>query len=105
MPKTNAVSKDPKYHDEICYGVDLRKENWIQNHPRKIELKWLIAFYKDLKDSTYMDKNFNWHSGNDELQEQIKADKSEREIRDSWKKDIDTFKAIRKKYLLYKDFE
>lgn len=105
MPKANAISKEPKYKNEVCYGVDLRKENWVQNHPRKIELKWLITFYKDLKDSTFMDKNFNWHSGNDELQRQIREGKSEEEIRASWKKDVETFKATRKKYLLYKDFE
>jgi uncharacterized protein YbbC (DUF1343 family) len=105
MPKANEISKEPKYKNEVCYGVDLRKENWVQNHPRKIELKWLITFYKDLKDSTFMDKNFNWHSGNDELQQQIRSGISEEEIRQSWRKDIETFKAIRKKYLLYKDFE
>jgi uncharacterized protein YbbC (DUF1343 family) len=104
-PKTNAISKEPKYFNKVCYGVDLRKENWVQNHPRKIELKWLIEFNKDLKDSTFMDKNFNWHSGNDELQQQVRKGVSESDIRQSWQKDIEAFKAIRKKYLLYKDFE
>lgn len=105
MPKTNAISKEPKYFNKVCYGIDLRKENWVQNHPRKIELKWLIEFNKELKDSTLMDKNFNWHSGNDELQQQIKTGKNETDIHQSWQKDIEAFKAIRKKYLLYKDFE
>ncbi|MBP7808440.1 MAG: DUF1343 domain-containing protein [Bacteroidia bacterium] len=105
MPKTNAISKEPKYFNKICYGVDLRKENLIQNHPRKIELKWLINFYADLKDSTFMDKNFNWHSGDDELQQQIRNKIPEADIRLLWEKDIKAFKAIRKKYLLYKDFE
>ena len=105
MPKTNAISKEPKYFNKVCYGVDLRKENLIQNHPRKIELKWLIEFNNDLKDSTFMDKNFNWHSGNDELQIQIRKGVTETDIRQSWQKDIEAFKVIRKKYLLYKDFE
>ncbi len=104
-PKTNAISKEPKYFNKVCYGVDLRKENLIQNHRRKIELKWLIEFNKDLKDSTFMDKNFNWHSGNDELQIQIRKGVAESDIRKSWQKDVEAFKAIRKKYLLYKDFE
>jgi len=105
VPKATAVSKDPKYKDEVCYGLDLRKENWVQNHPRIIELKWLIIFNRDLHDSTFMDKNFNWHSGNDKLQEQIKASMTPSDIRRSWYAEIETFKAIRKKYLLYKDFE
>lgn len=105
IPRANAISKEPKYKDEICYGLDLRKENWVQNHPRIVELKWLIIFNRDLHDSTFMDKNFNWHSGNDKLQEQIKANMTPSDIRRSWYAEIETFKAIRKKYLLYKDFE
>ena len=104
-PKSTAITKDPKYKNQICYGIDLRKENWTQNHPRKLELKWLIDFNKNLNDTAFMDKNFNWHSGNEELQQQIKLGKTETEIRQSWQKDIEAFKAIRKKYLLYKDFE
>lgn len=105
MPKSNAISKEPKYFNKVCYGVDLRKENWVKNHPRKIELKWLVDFYADLNDTTFMDKNFNWHSGNNELQDQIKKDVSESDIRRCWQNEIVEFKAIRKKYLLYKDFE
>lgn len=104
-PKATALSKEPKYKDQICYGVDLRKENFSEKHLRKVELKWLMLFYTDIKVAEFMDKNFNWHSGNDALKEQIKAGKSESEIRESWKKDIEAFKSIRKKYLLYKDFE
>jgi uncharacterized protein YbbC (DUF1343 family) len=36
---------------------------------------------------------------------QIKAGKSEAEIRKSWQPKLQAFKKIRKKYLLYKDFE
>jgi uncharacterized protein YbbC (DUF1343 family) len=37
--------------------------------------------------------------------EQIKAGKTETEIRQSWQPKLDAFKVIRKKYLLYTDFE
>jgi uncharacterized protein YbbC (DUF1343 family) len=37
--------------------------------------------------------------------EQLKADKSIEEIRASWQPGLIAFKKIRKKYLLYKDFE
>lgn len=104
-PVSNSVSKDPKYKDQVCYGIDLRKENLAMNHPRQIELKWINMFYKDIKVDEFLDKNFNWHSGNDELKQQIKSGLSETEIRLSWKQDIEKFKSIRKKYLLYKDFE
>jgi uncharacterized protein YbbC (DUF1343 family) len=37
--------------------------------------------------------------------EQIKNGLSASAIRASWQKDLSNFKMIRKKYLLYKDFE
>ena len=44
-------------------------------------------------------------AGNDELWQQIVGGKSENEIRASWQPKLGEFKKIRKKYLLYKDFE
>ena len=37
--------------------------------------------------------------------QQIKDGKSETEIRKSWEPELATFRAIRKKYLLYTDFK
>ena len=36
--------------------------------------------------------------------QQIIAGKTEKEIRESWQPELDAFKKIRKKYLLYADF-
>jgi len=44
---------------------------------------------------------FNRLAGNDILIQQIKDGKSEAEIRKSWQPELEKFKAIRKKYLLY----
>jgi uncharacterized protein YbbC (DUF1343 family) len=44
-------------------------------------------------------------SGTKILEEQIKNGLSEKCIRDSWKDDLDKYKKIRSKYLLYKDIE
>jgi len=104
-PKHTAITKNPKYKGKICYGIDLRREKTIAEPYRNIQLKWLMEFYTDLKKEDFFDTNFNFHSGNDLLQEQIKNGLSEEEIRASWKSDIDNFKLIRKKHLLYKDFE
>lgn len=53
-----------------------------------------------------MDESFfNKLAGNATLMQQIKSGKTEDEIRRSWAPGIKAFKTIRKKYLLYKDFE
>jgi uncharacterized protein YbbC (DUF1343 family) len=48
---------------------------------------------------------FNTLSGTDKLLIQIKSGKSEDEIMKSFRPDLEKYKEIRKKYLLYPDFE
>lgn len=103
-PQATALSKEPKYVNVKCFGLDLRKSNYLNSHPGKIEISWLIKTYTNLKQEDFFDKNFNYHSGNKELQQQIRSGLSEEEIRKSWQPDIEKFKMIRKKYLLYADF-
>jgi uncharacterized protein YbbC (DUF1343 family) len=58
------------------------------------------------KDSFFLKNNFfNKLAGNDILMNQIKTGVAETDIRKSWEADLEKFKSIRKKYLLYKDFE
>lgn len=104
IPKATALSKEPKYLDKRCYGLDLKKDSYLKEHPHKMNLSWIKKMYADLNKLDFFDRNFNFHSGNAELQEQLKASLSEEEIRKTWQKDLDNFKIIRKKYLLYADF-
>ena len=105
-PKSTAISKKPKYQDTVCYGVNtgIQFNDILQK--KKIELDLVSIFYNQSlkKQDVFFDKNFNYHSGNEELQEQIKAHKLSDDIRKSWDNDISAFKQIRKKYLIYKDF-
>lgn len=105
-PVSNSISKKPKYQDTLCYGLDLRLLFNEQLQRKSIDIGWLSIFYNQSpqKQLVFFDKNFNYHSGNDELQSQIKASISEQEIRQSWQPAIESFKQIRKKYLIYKDF-
>ena len=70
----------------------------------KLNLIWIKKLYLDLNQLDFFNDNFNYHAGNSELKEQIKNNVTEEEIRKSWRNDIETFKKIRKKYLLYLDF-
>ena len=71
-----------------------------------LNLAWLIEFYANFPDKEKFFKPFFYKlSGNKLLEEQIKNGLSEEEIRKSWKKGLAEFKLIRKKYLLYPDFE
>lgn len=105
-PKSNVGAKTPKYEGQVCKGFDLREfgAEYVKS-ARQVYLYWLIGSYKDLARPDFFDENFNYHAGNDQLQKQVKEGKDEDEIRKSWQPGIEKFKQIRKKYLLYKDFE
>lgn len=103
-PLPTKLSSNPKYVNQKCFGIDLRSSSYITNHPRKLELAWLFIMYSSLNTIDFFDKNFNYHSGNSELQEQVKGKFGEIEVRSAWQKDLDIFNGIRKKYLIYSDF-
>ena len=108
-PKPNAGAKNSKCFYQQCYGWNLSGSNdeVLKMIDNKIQLKYLIEAYTLFpgKDTFFLKNNFfNKLAGNDILMQQVKAGKSEIEIRKSWEPKLSAFKAIRKKYLLYDDF-
>jgi uncharacterized protein YbbC (DUF1343 family) len=109
-PKPNEGAKSSKCFFQKCHGwnVSGSKEEVLKNLDKKIKLKYILDAYKLFpgKDSFFLKNNFfNKLAGNDILMKQIKSGKTETEIRKSWEPGLIRFKGIRKKYLLYKDFE
>ncbi len=106
-PKSMPGAKHPKFEGVKCKGYDVR-DNGIDYivEKRGIGLPCLIKAYANVIDKTeYFKPSFNLLAGNSELKEQIKFRMHADEIRDTWAADLQKFKLIRKKYLLYKDFE
>lgn len=109
-PMPNAGAKSSKCFGQKCYGWNLggSVEAVLKKLDGKIQLKYLLDAYKAFpgKDSFFLKNNFiNKLAGTDQLAQQVRAGKTEKEIRESWEPALTAFKAIRKKYLLYKDFE
>ncbi len=107
-PMPNEGAKSSKCFNQVCYGWNLSgtKEEVLKKMNGKIQLQYLINAYKlfPKKDSFFLANNFfNKLAGNDVLMKQIKKGVSEKDIRKSWEKELNKFKTIRKKYLLYKD--
>jgi uncharacterized protein YbbC (DUF1343 family) len=85
------------------YGVDLRNLN---PDDQKFTLKYLLDFYNKMPDKNAFFARpdfFDKLAGTDQLRLQILAGMSEEEIRATWKEDLDAYKEMRKKYLLYED--
>jgi len=109
-PKPNEGAKSSKCYFKKCYGWNLSgtNEQVLKKLNNKIQLSYLINAYKLFpgKDSFFLKNNFiHKLAGNDKLMQQIKNGDSEADIRKSWEPALTQFKATRKKYLLYKDFE
>ena len=107
-PHPTEGAKSSKHYGEVCYGWNISgsPQEVLKKIENKVQLKWLINAYKLFPDKeNFFLKGFNRLAGNDVLMQQIKDGVSETEIRKSWKPALNKFKIIRKKYLLYKDFE
>ena len=106
MPLSTKASVHPPYENQYCEGIDLRPLVIQIRNSKQLMIKYVLNYYNvyPAKDKYFTDY-FNTLAGNEFLQQQIKAQISEQDIRTTWQPDIDKFKLIRKKYLLYKDFE
>ena len=109
-PKPNAGAKNSKCFGLKCYGWNLSgsNEQVLKMVDNKLQLKYFLDAYKLFpgKDTFFLKNNFiDKLAGTNAFQQQVKEGKTEEEIRKSWAPDLQKFKAIRKKYLLYKDFE
>jgi uncharacterized protein YbbC (DUF1343 family) len=117
IPKPNEGAKSSKHYGETCYGWNISgsPEAVLKEVNNKVQLKWLLEAYRlfPAKDSFFIlpksgnPENcfFNKLAGNAELMQQIKEGKSEADIRKTWEPALAQFKQIRKKYLLYPDYE
>jgi uncharacterized protein YbbC (DUF1343 family) len=84
-----------------CYGVDLRG---LDPYSVRFTLKYVLDFYNKMPDRFFARPDFfNQLAGNADLQKQIKAGWTEKQIRDSWKEELAEYKEMRKKYLIYED--
>lgn len=92
------MDKNPKLKDQQCFGLDMRKEPI----PQGVTLKYLIQMYQAFPDKEkFFISYFDKLAGNTKLKEQIRAGLTEAEIKETWKPELEAFKVIRGKYLLY----
>jgi uncharacterized protein YbbC (DUF1343 family) len=116
-PQPNAGAKNSKHYGKICYGWDLSgtPEEVLAITKGQIQLKWLLEAYRLFpeKDSFFLLPKsgdikasfFNKLAGNNDLWQQVRSELSEEAIKKSWEPGLTQYKQIRKKYLLYEDFE
>ena len=99
------MSKHVEGKGAINYGLDLRG---LDADKQKFTLKYILDFYNKMPDKSKFFARaefFDKLAGTDELRKQIIAGKTEEEIRASWKPELDSYKKMRSKYLIYPEFK
>jgi len=105
-PVSKPGAMDPPYKNQQCFGLNLRDSaDSIIKYPQ-LRLHWLIDLYQaDTNKQGFFTSFFYKLAGTDTLRYQIESGMDEAAIRNSWTAGLEQFKEIRKKYLLYRDFE
>jgi uncharacterized protein YbbC (DUF1343 family) len=100
------ASKNPPYEGIECSGYDLSSKAEQVIKSKQINIDWLKDFYKHTPDSAkFFNPFFFKLSADSLLKKQIVQNVSTDSIRKTWANGIKKFKVVRKKYLLYTDFE
>jgi len=98
---------NPKLEGKTCkgYDVSLFGTSMVPNM-ENLYLFWVISTYFDLGgNDDFFKPFFDKLAGTDQLRIQIERGMTEEEIKAGWQDDLMKFKSIRKKYLLYPDYE
>lgn len=104
-PVSRTGAMNPPYKDQLCFGKDYRDSVPSLKENPGLRLQWLIDMYQaDSSKSTFFTSFFTKLAGTETLRKQIEAGMDEFSIKQTWEAELLTFKEIRSKYLLYKDF-
>ena len=108
-PKSSYGSKYPKYKEVECFGKDLSTLSLDSlRNINALNFNWLVKSFKMSNEALdFFNKNefFNLLAGTDKIMNLIKGGANGFQIRETYQNELEKFKLIRKKYLIYDDFE
>ena len=101
-PKSTSGASKPLLEGQRCRGENLVEYAHDYAHnANELHLEWIIEAYQQLSDKAFFIDYFRLLAGDKQLRRDIENGKSADEIRASWKDDLEAFKAVRAKYLMY----
>ena len=103
-PRSVAGAKNPPLKDQKCHGLDLRGLDDEQIIASGFNLEYVIDAYRNLDmGEKFFTRMFLLLTGVDYIKQMIIEGKSADEIRKVWQKDVEEFKLLRRRYLLYEE--
>ena len=101
-PQSTSGASKPLLEGQRCRGENLVEfAHDYLNNTDQLHLEWLIEAYLQLKDKGFFNNYFHLLSGDKQMQKDIENGKSADEVRASWEDDLEAFKTVRVKYLMY----
>lgn len=98
-PKSCAAATNPLQMNTLCHGYDLREADV----PKGFHLDWLMQCISQLGPACIKQKTFfDRLAGNDQLRLMITDGKTAAAIRASWQPELENYRKMRSKYLLYR---
>lgn len=105
-PKSlEGFDKNPLHKNTICHGLDLRASD--TGELKGFSLKYVLMMYNEFKSMGKQEafitrpQWFDLLMGTDQVRLDMLKGKSEDEIRSAWSEELEKYKEMRKKYLLY----
>lgn len=101
-PRPTAGAKNPPLDGQRCYGVDMSAMPLSEAREVGLTLEYVIDAYRNLRlDAKFFNPMFEKLIGAGWVREMILAGASADEIRARWRPEVERFKALRQKYLIY----
>ncbi len=99
-PHDTDAQTNPVQEGKLCYGIDLRQTDLST----QFTMDYVVDFYKKCGDDIEFFARPKWFDllmGTDVVRKMIMSGQSAEQIEKSWQQELDNFKKIREKYLLY----
>lgn len=101
-PHASAGAKNPPFAGETCYGADLSGMPLGEARNAEFTLEYVIEAYRNLGlGERFFTPMFEKLVGAEWVREMIVAGASADEIRARWQPEVERFRMLREKYLLY----
>lgn len=103
-PEPNAGSKNPPHNGKLCYGVDLRGVSDEDIWREGLNLEYVIDAYRDLDmGDKFFTPMFEKLVGVEYVRKMIIEGYSADDIEKMWHKELEEYKSLRRKYLIYNE--
>lgn len=104
IPRSRTGASNPMYQDQKSYGIDLRNHSASRD---SIELQWLFLMQESCEkigiEFITNARFFDLLAGTDKLRLDLIVKKNISQIRESWQDDLEQFRELRRKYLIYQN--